>query len=872
MNKLFTKIVGVALGLTMAIGVGLTVAVGSNVKEATPVHATEATAYTMSISKDAGNSNYASSKDASITSNEQTITWNIPGNQTLGDYTKLGGKLSSSTTRSIYSKGTISQNITRIVVSTGKKDSQITVTSMTVTAHDTAADAANGSSAVSTFDFTYAEESSPSASKTGSTDLSGKYWRFNLTMTSSASSKNYGAIINSITFYYDNAPAKTLSSISLSGNYPTSFTQGDTFSHAGMVVTANYSDSTSATVTTSATWSSPDMSTTGNKTVTVSYSDEYGSASKTYSITVNYAAVTSVSLSENAAEIGLGGVFDYNLVTVTVSPSNANPDVTWSVDSNTVGDDYTFDVSGLLAGDTEGTITLKCESDADSSKYATLVVTVTGDPTAAFVKDSTSGYAGKAEEIAFTYSNIDDESKIAVVSSNPSIVSVANDLVADEGEGLVTINFVAVGSANVTISYDGGAALDTLPVTVSADRFVSVTWNASNFDVFSGTILTSDIDNTWLVSYEMASGDDGLLEYGDYTLKLGGAVITLPHTWVAGDSGKSLCVEYGGVSSSTVSVTVTQIINDVNADITSESTWSHSITATTWTAYGAKTLNGKAWTAACTAGAYWNYDGTKGQQFGKAADPCASLTLSSSAFSGTVSTVKVTTSGAKDVVATVAVSVGSTVFKSGGSESVSISETSTEYTFTGSGLGTITITWTQTSYKALYLKALSVTTVTSSGSQQIANNASHKAAQRVAVKFANAFNTAMDETENCTTGLSSAWSKCSSAYDTFKSEAAALGSAEEAYAKNLIKYATAQYSDDSGEACIERMMKTYEICVQNHGQTAFMSELVTLQAPRVTPLATIVGNSNTIAIIVVISMISATAIGGYFYLRKRKEN
>ena len=37
MNKLFTKIVGAALGLTMAIGVG--VAVASNSKEATPVHA-----------------------------------------------------------------------------------------------------------------------------------------------------------------------------------------------------------------------------------------------------------------------------------------------------------------------------------------------------------------------------------------------------------------------------------------------------------------------------------------------------------------------------------------------------------------------------------------------------------------------------------------------------------------------------------------------------------------------------------------------------------------------------------------------------------------------------------------------------------------
>ena len=41
---------------------------------------------------------------------------------------------------------------------------------------------------------------------------------------------------------------------------------------------------------------------------------------------------------------------------------------------------------------------------------------------------------------------------------------------------------------------------------------------------------------------------------------------------------------------------------------------------------------------------------------------------------------------------------------------------------------------------------------------------------------------------------------------------------------------------------------------------------------RISPLANIVGNTNTIAIIVVISMISITCIGGYFFLRKRKEN
>ncbi len=47
MNKLFSKIAGLSIGLAMAIGVG--VAVGSNNKEASPVHATTiGTTYTVS--------------------------------------------------------------------------------------------------------------------------------------------------------------------------------------------------------------------------------------------------------------------------------------------------------------------------------------------------------------------------------------------------------------------------------------------------------------------------------------------------------------------------------------------------------------------------------------------------------------------------------------------------------------------------------------------------------------------------------------------------------------------------------------------------------------------------------------------------------
>ena len=81
-----------------------------------------------------------------------------------------------------------------------------------------------------------------------------------------------------------NAAAKTLSSISISG-YTTSFTVGDTFSFGG-TVTAHYSDSSSADVTSSASFTGYNMSSAGSQEITVSYT--YGGTTKTatYNITV----------------------------------------------------------------------------------------------------------------------------------------------------------------------------------------------------------------------------------------------------------------------------------------------------------------------------------------------------------------------------------------------------------------------------------------------------------------------------------------------------------------------------------------------------------------------------------------------------------
>ena len=86
--------------------------------------------------------------------------------------------------------------------------------------------------------------------------------------------------------------SKILYSIAISGNYPTVFEQGDAFSHAGMTVTATYTDNSEEDVTNSATFTGYNMSTTGAQTVTVSYTENNVEKTTTYSITVNTPAPT----------------------------------------------------------------------------------------------------------------------------------------------------------------------------------------------------------------------------------------------------------------------------------------------------------------------------------------------------------------------------------------------------------------------------------------------------------------------------------------------------------------------------------------------------------------------------------------------------
>lgn len=79
---------------------------------------------------------------------------------------------------------------------------------------------------------------------------------------------------------------KTLSSISATKT-KTSYEVGETFSNADVVVTAHYSDSTSANVTLSATIGTVDTSTSGDKTLNISYSEDGVTKTTTITITVS---------------------------------------------------------------------------------------------------------------------------------------------------------------------------------------------------------------------------------------------------------------------------------------------------------------------------------------------------------------------------------------------------------------------------------------------------------------------------------------------------------------------------------------------------------------------------------------------------------
>ena len=152
-----------------------------------------------------------------------------------------------------------------------------------------------------------------------------------------------------------NTPTKTLSSITVTPPSKTTYNVGEAFDATGMVVTATYSDESIADVTSSATTDfATQVASAGNKTVTVSYTEEGVTKTGTFEITVSAVTGTSTVTFTPGVDTGETSVTKDGITVAMTTMNNesyyqvyANQSMTVSSGSHTiVGISFTCTASG----------------------------------------------------------------------------------------------------------------------------------------------------------------------------------------------------------------------------------------------------------------------------------------------------------------------------------------------------------------------------------------------------------------------------------------------------------------------------------------------------------------------------------------------
>ena len=714
-------------------------------------------------------------------------------------------------------------------------------------------------------------------------------------------------------------PSDDLQSIAVVGA-TTTFTAGQTFAFGGTVTatysitgTTNHTGITSGltytlggnAITTSIVLTKADH----GKTLVVTYTDAKGDSASAagYTINVNYKATTSISIAaDGSTTLAKGGSVG---LTATITDQYANPNAKWiTSNADIVSLSTTTSASGVkitatASSSNTGDVTITAYVDEDNSgtlngseKSDTIEISVSDAAILRLYNSNDSEILSEsamemfASASDFTWhvvaSSFGGDPEYTWSSSDTDVIAFADfddECVFDVlAAGTTRLSCRAVrGNNDLTVYVD---------VTVVAVAVSSVTWDAVDLNVYSGYtgINTNLVINTWEPQYH---NNDGTGDYitENYTVKLGGVAYTLGTALTVADNGKDLTITYDDVESEAVKVYVTQSLNSINKPNLTE--YSHTLavadvgTGNSTTYKNTITMAGISWTPTYT----WNdgvctllnsLDGTRGLQLGSKNDPLDSLELKTSGIANIISKIVVHTTLGKDGVATLSATVNDVAYSCGGSTSpVALSTTASEYVFTGTSSGEIKLTWNQSTPKGLFIKYITV--YSQNGTTNIANVIGHEAAQAAVVKFAKAFNTAMSAENVCggtQENLATGWTNASGAYTTFLSDISSLSEAEQNYAKSMIANATAVWTTDTDSNynyCLERAMATYEYCVTHHSGTctAFMSA--------VRPVGRVVANNeimsfaetdnNMIIVIAVVSAVSLLTIGGYFFIRRRKE-
>ncbi len=278
--------------------------------------------------------------------------------------------------------------------------------------------------------------------------------------------------INTITVTYENGttpptPEKELIAIGVTGT-PAEFWKGDAFNHNGITVTALWDDEDETDVTSLAEFSTPDMTTAGEKTVTVTYQGE----TTTYTINVQTIAnteATAYTVAEAKTLIDAGKdleteVYVKGTVSQVDSYNSTYGSITYWIDNNefevygglnfggekfaaqtdiTVGDDVVVKGKIKLFTNTSGS-TYEMDKNNVLVKHDKVATLSIADITVA-----------KGEDInPVVTTNVTGEYLIEYVSDNEDVVIAVDDELATGDE---------TGTANITATLvaDGYKAAET---------------------------------------------------------------------------------------------------------------------------------------------------------------------------------------------------------------------------------------------------------------------------------------------------------------------------------------------------------------------------------------------------------------------------
>ena len=273
---------------------------------------------------------------------------------------------------------------------------------------------------------------------------------------------NSASYLGQIKITYTPETPKTLSGISLNtDNVTKSFKEGDTFTHSGLVVTANYSDAPSETIESGYTVSSPDMTVIGQKTITVTYKGKEA----TYNITVGEGTLSSIAVSGQTTSYQKNYAFSFDGVCTATFANGYQKAVTptsvTSPDMSTAGE-KTITVSVTYNGVT---------------KTTSYTITVNSNRTV-IEETSTTGY-----------------SVIGTVTypSNTKTISVNTLSVSESGYTTIESNSVRLGS---------GSNTGTVTVTSTSSNITKVVVSAKSYGSDTGVTLTiGGTSNTLTSSY-----------------------------------------------------------------------------------------------------------------------------------------------------------------------------------------------------------------------------------------------------------------------------------------------------------------------------------------------------------------------------------